>query len=250
LRAAYDYFTTGTKYALPGSKDLSHNALNPVAPAWLSPMKLLYFGVQVKRMTSPLDKLFADAQKDPTGQAAKIIANIASAAGSKPDAGSFTFRLLLSTLGSSDTQDTYGGNIYGNRDKVYHADALSDAENSTLNLKISRVDADPAAVAKAAEWHASTGRMTTPTVIMHNRYDALMPYSEATGLQRKVSLAGNDANFIQLTVPEKEGPVILSKLHGSMHCGFTPEQVQYELGLADDWTRTKQKPEIKPKYKP
>jgi len=35
-----------------------------------------------------------------------------------------------------------------------------------------------------------------------------------------------------------------------MHCGFTPEQVQYEVGLADQWARTKHKAEIKPEYLP
>jgi pimeloyl-ACP methyl ester carboxylesterase len=250
MRAVYDYFTTNTKYALPGSKDLSRSALNSVAPAWLSPMRLLYFGIQAKRITTPINRLFADAQKTPIGQAAQLIASIASAAGAKPDPGSFTWRLLVATLGIDDVRVTYGGNIYGNRDKVYHADPLSAAENSTLNLKISRVDANPAAVEKATEWHASTGRMTTPTITMHNRYDALTPYSQATELQRKVSLAGNDGNLLQLAVPPKEGDVILSKLRGSMHCGFTPEQVQYEIGLADAWVRTRRKPEIKPEYKP
>jgi hypothetical protein len=250
MRALYNYFTTNTKYALPGSKDLNRDALSPTAPALLSPVKLLYFGIQAKRITSPLNRLFADAQKDPNGQAAHIIANIASASGSKTDPGSFTWRLLLSTLGTDDIHDTYGGNIYGNRDKVYRADALSAAENETLNLKISRVDADPAAVERAAKWHASTGQMTTPTITLHNRYDALTPYSQETGLQRKVGLAGNDANLLQLAVPGKEGAVLLSKYQGYMHCGFTPEQVQYEVGLADQWARTKQKPEIKGEYKP
>jgi pimeloyl-ACP methyl ester carboxylesterase len=196
MRAVYDYFTAKTKYELPGSKDLNHSALTPVAPTWLSPIRLLYFGIKAKRIATPVDKLFTDAQKNPQGQAAQIVANVASAAGSKPDPGSFIWRLLLGTLGADDVRQTYGGNIYSNRGKVYHADALSDAENSTLNLKVSRVDADPAAVKKAAEWHASTGRMTAPTLTMHNRYDALMPYSEATGLGQKVSLAGNDANLL------------------------------------------------------
>jgi hypothetical protein len=82
------------------------------------------------------------------------------------------------------------------------------------------------------------------------RYDALTPYSQEAGLQRKVSLAGNDANLLQLAVPGKEGAVILSKQQGYRHCGFTPEQVQYEVGLADQWARTKQKAEIKPEYLP
>jgi pimeloyl-ACP methyl ester carboxylesterase len=250
MRAVYDYFTANTKYALPGSKVLDHSALSPVAPSLLSPMKLLYFGIQAKRIASPINKLFTDAQKDPSSQAAKILTNVASAAGSKTDSGSFTWRLLLATLGTDDIRATYGGNIYSNRDKIYHADGLSDAENSTLNLKISRVDANPAAVEKANQWHASTGQMTTPTITMHNRYDALTPYSQETGLQRKVSLAGNDANLLQLAVPGKEGAVILSKQQGYRHCGFTPEQVQYEVGLADQWARTKQKGEIKPEYLP
>jgi pimeloyl-ACP methyl ester carboxylesterase len=250
MRAVYDYFTSNTKYELPGSKNLSQSALNTVAPVWISSMKLLYFGIQAKRVLSPVDKLFADAQKDPKGQAAQIIANVASAAGSRPDPGSFTWRILLGALGADDIRQTYGGNIYSNREKVYHADGLSAAENSTLNAKIARVDADPAAVLKSTEWHASTGRMTTPTLTMHNRYDALMPYSEATGLGEKVHLAGNEANLLQLAVPPKQGDVLLTKLKGYTHCGFTAEQVQYEISLADEWVRTKQKPEIKPEYRP
>jgi pimeloyl-ACP methyl ester carboxylesterase len=250
MRAVYNYFTTNTKYALPGSKDLNHNALNPVAPSWLSPIKVLYAGVQLSRTLKPVNKMFADAQRNPNGQAAQLIVNIASAAGSKPDAGSFTWRLLLASFGADDVRETYGGNIYSNREKIYHADGLSDAENSTLNLKIGRMDANPAAVEKANQWHASTGQMTTPTISMHNRYDALVPYSQETGLQRKVSLAGNDANLLELAVPGKQGAVILSKQQGYMHCGFTPEQVQYEVGLADQWARTKQKAEIKPEYLP
>jgi pimeloyl-ACP methyl ester carboxylesterase len=253
MRAVYDYFTMNTKYALPGSKDLHHNALDPVAPAWLSwlpPMNLLYAGIQIKRITTPVDEMFTDAQEDPHGQAAQIIANIASAAGTEPDPGSFTWRILLAAIGTDDVRETYGGNIYGNRNKIYHADGLSAAENTTLNLKIGRVDADAAAVEKATQWHASTGRMTTPTVTMHNRYDALVPYSQEIGLQRKVSLAGNDANLLQLAVPSKEAKVIVGDFQGYTHCGFTPAQVRYEIGLADDWARTKRKPGIEQQYEP
>ncbi len=146
-------------------------------------------------------------------------------------------------------RETYGGNIYGNRKTIYRADGPSTAENSTLNPKISRVDADVAAVEKANRWHASTGEMTTPTVTMHNRYDALVPYSQEAGLQRKVNLAGNDANLFELAVPPKEAKVIVGNFQGYTYCGFTPEQVRYKIGLADEWARTKQ-PEINLEYKP
>lgn len=244
MRALYNYFTAGTKYALPGQRSIKVSALSPVAPRGLGFAQPLWGALQIKRMANPVVALFEDAQKDPNGQAARIIRNVASASGQfGPEFASFVLPLLTVGLGQDDMVSSMGGLVYDNRAKVYRSAFLSDAENAALNKGIERVAADPEAVAYAAQWHDANGRSPVKLVTLHNAVDSLVPYAREKELAAVTAAAGNGGNLLQLTVPPKLGPMPGVKLKGLAHCGFTPDQVKLAWTDLRQWVETGRKPD-------
>jgi predicted esterase len=224
LRAAYEYFTRNTPYALPGSTDPQQDILNPQPPQWLGFAQPLWAYVQVKRVLGPLDRLFLAAKKNPNGTEARLIRQIAEAAGVEQDYVSFAFPIFSVAFGIGDMNATLGGSPYDNGAKVFHVSSLSAEENEALNRGIRRIHANPPAVANANRWKA-TGRFDTPLVTLHNVIDPLVSIAQTTMLKQAVEASNNTQNLYEITAPTMILPSGDKGLRGTTHCGFTVDQV-------------------------
>jgi pimeloyl-ACP methyl ester carboxylesterase len=243
VRAAYNYFTLGTPYELPGNKDLAHDALSPIPPRLLGFTGPLYRAAQIKRMSRPILALFAAARVHPDGLEAHIIRDVAAASGTSPEVASFLFPLVTVGLGMDDINQTYGGLVAGNDSRLYHVPLLNEAENTWLNHDIQRIHADPEAVARAAVWHQSTGVFDIPLVTLHNQVDSLVPISQEEALRVSVEKVGNQANLLQRTVPPLTVRIPSTPVSGISHCGFTPAQVTSAWNDLETWVETGRKPQ-------
>lgn len=237
MRAAYNYFTRDTPYALPGNGDLQRSALNPLPPALPTLVGGPWRMMQMKRLASPIERLFDDARANPAGPAAGIVRKISSLVPFDADPASFIFPLITVSLGQDDMKATFGGNVYGNVGKHYQSAALNAAETAALNAGIQRIAADAAAVRYADDWHRTTGRFSIPLVAMHNRIDSLVPYNQAEGLQAQVARAGNTRHLVLFAVDPVRKPIPGTGVSGYTHCGFTPAQ------LARAWNTLRQQVE-------
>ncbi|MFD2401830.1 alpha/beta hydrolase family protein [Novosphingobium soli] len=242
LRATYDYFTRGTAYELPGDHDIAANALSPVPPTGLGFTRPAWLFMQIKRMSAPIAKLFKAARANPNGPEAKIVARIASVAGVDADPAVFLFPIMTAMVGMDDMRASFGGRVYSNRDKVYHSDLLSPAENDALNRGIQRMDADPAAQAFARDWYRSTGRFQTPLVAVHNRHDGLVFAGQAVLLKQRARAQHNEAHLFQLWAPSQQKDIPTTGLKGWAHCGFTPRQAAVLWRTLHHWVETGKKP--------
>jgi pimeloyl-ACP methyl ester carboxylesterase len=225
MRAAYNYFTRGTPYALPGQQDVSRSALPTLPPAGSATSPSAFQTAQVIRIAAPVLRLFADARRDPSGPAAAIIRKVSSLTPFDPDPAAFVYPLVTASLGMDDMRATFGGNVYGNRGKAYAGPALTAAEAAALNREIQRIDADPAAVAYAHIWHETEGVFSVPLVAVHNQIDPLVPYAQAVGLEARVMAHGDPRLFTLITVPPQRAPIPGVGVEGYVHCGFTPDQM-------------------------
>jgi len=225
MRAAYNYFTRGTPYALPGEQDLARSALPTLPPAGSTTPPATFQTTQVLKIASPIIRLFADARRDPSGPAAVIIRKVSSLTPFDPDPAAFVFPLVTAGLGMDDMRATFGGNVYGNRGKTYASPALTAAEAATLNRDIQRIDADKAAVAYARVWHRTEGVFSVPLVAVHNQIDALVPYAQAEGLEAAVTAHGDPKLLTLITVPPLRAAIPGAGVDGYVHCGFTPDQM-------------------------
>ena len=243
VRASYNYFTQGTKYELPGNKDLAYDALSPEPPRFLRFAGTPYRLVQIKRLSSPVLALFQAAAAHPDGLEDHIIRNIAASSGSPAEVASFLFPIVTLGLGMDDLTRTYGGPVAGNDARVYHVPSFSAEENDALNHSIQRLHADPNAVARAAVWHQSTGIFDTPLVTLHNQVDSLVPYSQEEALRASVERTGNQANLLQHTVPALKEKIPTTSVKGIAHCGFTPAQALSAWNDLQTWVETGQKPQ-------
>ncbi len=225
MRAVYNALTRGTPYALPGDKDLARSALPTLPPADSAVSREAYQTTQLIRIASPLLKLFTDARRDPQSQAATIVRKVSSLTAFPADPAAFVLPLVTAGLGMDDMRATFGGNVYGNRDKTYASAALTVEEAAALNRDIQRIDAEPAAVAYARRWHQTVGNFRVPLVAIHNEIDPLVPYSQAQGLRSLVEAHGNLRRLTLITVPPERAPIPGSGVEGYVHCGFTPDQL-------------------------
>jgi len=194
------------------------------------------------RTARPIVALFKAAQADPNGRQAALIKQIADLGQTNPEPASLIVPLLTVTLGMDDMIKTFGGIVAGNKDRVYHSDLLSPAENAALNGGIQRVAADPGAVAYVDVWHRSRGSFTTPLVTLHNEVDSLVPYFQARTLGQTVAEAGNSAHLFQFTAPPKVSPLTGTGLSGYAHCGFTTAQTERAWDALHDWVQTGVRP--------
>ncbi|MBO9527503.1 MAG: prolyl oligopeptidase family serine peptidase [Sphingobium yanoikuyae] len=244
LRASYDYFTRGTAYALPGDKVLGANGVSPVPPAGLGVTRPLWLMWQIRRMSSPIGKLFKESRRNPGGPEAKMVARIASVADADPDPGSFMFAIMTAMVGMDDMRASFGGIVYGNRQKIYHSDLLTDAENAALNRGIGRTDADPRAVAFADQWYRSTGRFRTPLITVHNEHDGLVFAEQGRLLASRVKHQGNEERLIQLWAPSQQKEIPGTGLKGWAHCGFTPQEGPRLWQALHQWVETGKRPDM------
>ena len=246
VRAAYNYFTRGTAYELPGEKSVARSALSTFSSGplhWTWPLPQL---IQAKRLIKPVLRLFDAAAANPQGPERRIIDNIAAAAGTQADPASFTWPIATVGLGMDDMNRTFGGSIYDNSAKVYSSPYLSARENAALNAGIERIHADPAAVAYANQWYKSTGVFSTRLLTLYNVIDPEVPSGiQEPMLREAATRAGNTGNLVQRAVPAMRQPLFagIVKNTGYVHCGFTAEQVAQAWDDVRVWVETGQKPE-------
>lgn len=243
LRAAYNYFTKGTDYALPGDHDITRNGVSPTPPYGLGFARPAWLLWQMKRVASPIASLFKAARANPGGPEAKMVARIASVADADPDPASFIFPIVTIMTGMDDMRESFGGLVYGNRDKRYSSPLLNAAETAALNRDIQRNAADPAAIAFADQWYRPTGRFRTPTIAVHNLHDGLVFADQARTLRSQVQAAGNEGNLFQLWAPSLQREIPGTGLTGWAHCGFTPRQAKVMWITMRNWVETGRRPQ-------
>jgi len=245
IRAAYNYFTRGTAYELPGEKSIARSELPTLTWGpleWLWPLPSL---IQFKRIVAPIRELFEAAAANPQSPERRIIDNIAAASGAETDQASFIAPIMTVGLGMDDILGSFGGSPYDNSTRVYSSPHLSAAENAALNAGIQRIHADPAALAYADQWYKSTGVFRTRLLTLYNLIDPEVPSGlQEPMLREAVSNAGNGDNLVQRAVPAMRRP-LLSGINtiGYAHCGFTPEQVTQAWDDLHTWVETGKKPQ-------
>ncbi|MEZ5679847.1 MAG: hypothetical protein R3E14_00960 [Erythrobacter sp.] len=235
MRAAYNFLTQGTPYALPGEQDIRVSALaeaNGQGEVW----------GQFIRIGTPVLALFGAAAENPSGAEARIIQQVAEIGGFEEDPAALALPLLTASLGASDFAATAGGQPFGNTGKVYASDTMTAAEASALNAGIQRVEADKAAQDYIEEWHLATGRISDPLVTMHNTIDSLVPYAQENAFEAKVNAAGRSQYLAAYPVPPLRTPLPIGGLEGYSHCGFSPEQSKASWQALRDWVRTGERP--------
>jgi pimeloyl-ACP methyl ester carboxylesterase len=243
LRAAYNYFTRGTAYELPGEHSITRSALWTPQQGLIKQISIPLVLVQTKRLFSPVLKLFAAAAANPNGPERRIIDNIAAVSGTQADPAGFVLPLSLTILGMDDLNQTFGGSIYDNSAKVYSSPLLSAAENAALNQGIERTQADPKAVAYADAWYQPSGNFQTPLMTLYNAIDPMAPSTlNEPLLLTAVERAGNLDRLVQRRVPAQRADLPTSSTEGYVHCGFTPDQVESAWNDLRTWVESGRKP--------
>jgi hypothetical protein len=236
VRAAYEYFTRGTKYAVPGNADISRSGLSSSSFAALRYL-------QIYRIAKPILKLFDAAKKNPGGPESRIIDNVVAITHAERDPAMFVLPIGLITLGMDDMTATFGGSVWDNTQKVYHSPRLSDDENAKLNAGIQRIKADPAALDYAKRWHEASGQFQTKLMTVYNTIDSLVPPQlQEAPLKAAVERAGNGANLVQRGVPPVQAPLPLFGTLGYAHCGFSEAQMKSAFDDLRRWVETGARP--------
>ena len=236
VRAAYNYFTEGTDYALPGDKSIARSAIS-------SPSLEMLRMWNMRRLAKPVYALFDAANANPNGPEAGIVRNVSAVADVPPDAASFGLALMLSAMGMDDFNASFGGSIVDNRRTVYQSPHLDAGGNARLNAGIERVAADSAAVARANQWFKTSGKLPVPLLTLYNSTDSLVPSDLNEGMLRQaVASAGNSDRLVQRAVPPMPVPLPFSDLKGLAHCGFTPQQTAAAWNDLRAWVETGTKP--------
>ncbi|QNQ09770.1 alpha/beta hydrolase family protein [Sphingomonas alpina] len=242
MRAAYNFLTAGTPYALPGEQDLARSALPTVPPAGDSTNGEAFRWAQIAKVATPVLALSKAATANPDGREAKIVRQVAAIGGFEPEPASLAYPLVTITLGADDLKETLGGQIYGNIGKSYAPPDMTPQEAEAFNTGVQRIAADPAAVAAARQWHQAIGRFRTPLITIHNRIDSLVPYAQTEALGRIVAAAGNRGKLVQYTVPAVKAPLPIGGVEGYTHCGFSAEQTGAAWKALRSWVETGKRP--------
>ena len=243
MRAAYNFLTIGTPYALPGEQDIRRSALSSVPPADFRGDAKLYVWGQLTKIATPVMALWAAAQKDPASREARIVAQVTAIGGFANDAGALAFPLVTAALGADDMAATAGGQPFGNVGKVYASPTLTADEAAALNKGIQRVEASPAALTYLTRWHEASGRIADPLITMHNTIDSLVPYDQETAFKAAVSKAGRSAKLAEYPVPPMRAPLpVAGGVEAYTHCGFTPAQTEAAWAALHGWVKTGRKP--------
>lgn len=235
MRAAYNVLTAGTPYALPGKSDVTMSALPMTPPADVAGSPGQFAQQQPLQLAVPILSLWQAAVNDPAGPEARIVRQVTAIGGYPEDVASLFYPFMVIGLGADDMRASFGGQIYGNRGKIYHPVEMTAAEIAAFNAAIQRFDADPAAQAEARRWHQVTGHFKTPLIAIHNPGDPLVPYSQAEGLTRHAQEAGSSGLLAQYRLPDMREPLPAGDIEGLSHCGFTQAQLSQGLGALRAW---------------
>jgi dienelactone hydrolase len=242
IRAAYEYFTRNTPYALPGDARIDHSLLPTKARGIWALLPTVYQFNEVRKIMNPVVALFKAAAQNPGGPEDHIVRNIASTAQVDPEVSTFLFSITLIGLGMDDLNTTMSGIPYENVNKVYHSQYLSEPENAQMNRGIQRIASSAGAMKYSQTWHQARGNFQAPLVTFHNRVDPLVPYSQETALAAAVTRQDNLQHLLQLTVPEVSTPLFTTGLKGLAHCGFKKEDTLRAFGELRTWVETETKP--------
>lgn len=242
MRAAYNFLTMGTPYALPGEHDIRRSALSTTPPAGSTMDAKTYGWTQLTRIGTPVLALFEAAKKNPAGREARILRQVAAIGGFDVDPGSIAFPLVTVALGADDMAATAGGLPYGNIGKRYASDTMTPAEAAALNRGIQRVAASPAALAYMTRWHEASGRIAQPLVTIHNSIDSLVPYAQETMFAATVARAGKAGLLATYPVAPLRAPLPIGGVEAYTHCGFTPVQTKAAWTALHDWVETGKRP--------
>ncbi len=244
LRAAYNFYTRGTKYELPGNHDIAENGLSPTPPTGLGFVRIPWLFWQIKRMSGVIADLFKAARADPHGPEARMVARIASVTKADADPASFIFPIMTAMVSMEDMRASFGGAVYGNDGKVYDSPLLDAKEKAALNAGIQRIASDASARAFSVEWHRSTGRFTTPLIAVHNRHDGLVFAQQAILLGQRVRAADDQVHLFQLWAPSLQKDIPGTGLKGWAHCGFNPRQAGVLWNTLHRWVESGRKPAL------
>lgn len=242
MRAAYNFLTAGTPYAIPGTTDVRRSAISSAPPAGFTGDAAAYVWSQLGKVAAPVLALYAAAQKDPDGREARIVRQVTAIGGFAVDPGALAFPLVTAALGADDIAATAGGQPWGNIGKVYASNTLTPAEAAALNKGIQRVTADPKALDYLTRWHEASGNFRVPLVTMHNRIDSLVPHEQQTALVETVAKAGHADKLAAYTVPPKRAPLPVGGAEAYTHCGFSEEQTVASWRALHDWVTSGRKP--------
>ena len=170
--------------------------------------------------------------------------------GVRARAESILTALGYGTFGRYEIEQRVGGNPSTNVEADYSA-RLSESERSlietvspgssdkllTLLKDGTRVEADPAARAKADKLGNPTGNIKDPTVTMHTAADPLVLVQNETVFASRVNASKTrTADLVQLyTMPPTTYSPDTGAPYGAGHCNFTNEQRLGVIELLDDW---------------
>jgi pimeloyl-ACP methyl ester carboxylesterase len=219
FRAAYDYFTRGTAYSLPGNGDAA--TPNPA--------------LTLNAVTASVIGLFTAAGGGDAAARA-IIGQVATVARTPADPVSFITPLASTVYGLQDYLATTGGTGYSNVGRTY-AGSLNDA---ALNAGVQRFTASPASAAYLDANYTPTGKFTVKMLSFHNTSDPLVPYLFEPEFKAIVAAAGNGANLVQQTVQPK--PVDNTATSGPGHCYFSQKEVVGAWNDLRNWVENGVKP--------
>jgi pimeloyl-ACP methyl ester carboxylesterase len=170
--------------------------------------------------------------------------------GIRARAESILTALGYGTFGRYEIEQRVGGNPSTNSDADYTT-RLSDSERSLIETvspgssdKLltalqdgTRVQADPAARAKADKLGNPTGNINDPTITMHTAADPLvLAQNETVFTSRVTASKTRTADLVQLyTIPPTTYSPDTGAPYGAGHCNFTNEQRLGVIKLLDDW---------------
>jgi hypothetical protein len=90
-----------------------------------------------------------------------------------------------------DAAARLGGQPYDNSARVY----AGSSDDAKLNASVTRVTADPAALAAIAAKFTTSGALLVPTVNPHTTGDPVVPFEQSRVFQQKVAAAGKTAIY-------------------------------------------------------
>jgi pimeloyl-ACP methyl ester carboxylesterase len=118
--------------------------------------------------------------------------------------------LRYGVVNLTDAAETLGGFPFDNTDRVYKGSN----NDALLNLVVTRVAAEPAAVAAMNTSYATTGNLVRPLVTLHTTRDQQVPYIHEPIYALKTASTGS--------LITRHLPIAIDRFE---HCNFTPGEL-------------------------
>jgi hypothetical protein len=124
--------------------------------------------------------------------------------------------LRYGVVNLNDASETLGGFPFDNMDRVYKGSN----NDALLNLLVTRVAADPAAVEAMNTSYATTGHLVRPLITLHTTKDQQVPYIHEPIYALKTASTG--------ALVTRHLPIAIDRFE---HCNFTPAEVLASFAL-------------------